>query len=105
MARLDETANGRESKFRVGELFEIVLAETRTTGFKWAIEKSGKPVCALVSESSEAPGGPPGQAGTHFWQFRAAQIGSTTIVLHSRRAWEARAEPARVFQLQVEVAE
>ncbi len=105
MARFEEDANGREGSLRVGEVFEISLPETRTTGFEWVVEKGGEPVCALVSESADAPAGPPGRAGTHLWQFRAIQAGGATILLEYRRPWESDAEPGRVFQMQIRVAE
>ncbi len=105
MVRFQEDAHGQESKFRFGERFEILLPETRTTGFKWVVETAGEPVCTLVSEAAEAPTGPPGKAGTHVWQFRAAQAGTATILLHHRRPWESGAAPGRVFQLQIHVTE
>jgi predicted secreted protein len=105
VTRFEEDANGREASFRVGELFEILLPETRTTGFKWVVEKGGEPVCAWVNESADAPPRPPGRAGTHLWQFRTAQAGMATILLQYRRPWESGAEPGRVFQMQIRVAE
>jgi predicted secreted protein len=105
MVRFDESAHGRQANFHVGDLFEICLAETRTTGFKWVVERGGEPECARVSESADTPAGPPGRSGTHVWQFRAAQVGTATIVLHSRRAWETGTAPGRVFQIQVIVTE
>ncbi len=105
MVRFQEDAHGHEANFRVGEVFEILLPETRTTGFKWLMEKGGEPVCTLVSESAEAPAGPPGKAGTHLWQFRSVQAGAATILLHHRRPWESGTAPGRVFQLQVQVTE
>jgi predicted secreted protein len=105
MVRFGEDAQGQEASFHKGDLFEIFLAETRTTGFKWFVDRGGEPVCALVSESAEAAPGPPGRAGTHLWQFRAAQAGTTTIVLRSRRSWETDTTPSRVFELQIKVSE
>ena len=105
MTRFEEGANGQEASFHAGELFEVFLSETRTTGFKWVVERGGEPVCALAGESTDAPPGPPGRAGTHLWQFRAAQAGFATIRLVYRRPWESSAEPGRVFQMQIRVTE
>jgi predicted secreted protein len=105
MVRFGEDAHGQETSFHKGDLFEILLPETRTTGFKWVVERGGEPVCVLVSELAEAAPGTPGKAGTHLWQFRAVQVGKATIVLHSRRAWETDAPPGRAFQLQVAVTD
>jgi predicted secreted protein len=105
MARFEENANGREVSLRVGEVFEICLPETRTTGFKWAVEKGGGPVCALVGEFADAPAGPPGRAGMHLWQFRATQAGTATILLHHRRSWESGVAPGRIFQIHIQATE
>jgi predicted secreted protein len=102
---LEEDANDRQVNLRVGQVFEIHLPETRTTGYKWAVEKGGEPVCTLVSESADAPGGPPGRVGTHLWQFRAAQAGKATILLHHRRAWESGGAPGRIFQIHIQATE
>lgn len=105
MVRFGEDASGQEASLRAGEAFEIQLAENRTTGFHWAIEKGGEPVCELVNESFDAPPGPPGRAGTHLWQFRAARAGTADFLLHYRRPWESGIKPARVFHLRVRVTE
>jgi predicted secreted protein len=105
MDRFEEDANDRRVRVAVGEVFEILLPETRTTGYKWAVEKGGEPVCALASESSDAPAGPPGGAGTHLWQFRAAQAGTATILLHHQRPWESGAAPGRIFQIHIQATE
>ena len=105
MARFEEDANGRQVNLRLGEVFEICLPETRTTGYKWAIEKGGEPVCALLSESANAPAEPPGRAGTHLWNFRVAQAGAATILLHLIRPWESGVGPGRIFQIQIQATE
>ena len=105
MNRFEEDASGREASLRVGELFEISLSETRTAGFKWVVEKGGEPVIALAGESTEAAPGPAGGAGTHIWQFRAAQAGTATLLLRHRRPWESGQAAGRVFQMQIRVAE
>jgi predicted secreted protein len=103
MVRFTEDANGQEVSLRAGEEFEVSLAETRTTGFKWVLQEGAERVCTLVSESAEAPAAPPGRTGTHLWQFRAASAGQATILLHCRRPWESGTEPSRVFQIHVHI--
>ena len=105
MERFEENASGREASFRVGEVFEIYLSETRTAGFKWMIEKGGDPVIALARESTEAAPGPAGGAGMHIWQFHAVRVGTATILLRHGRTWESADVPGRMFQLQVRVTE
>src|SRR5712692_10018198 len=105
MTRFEEDANGRQVGLRIGEVFEICLPETRTAGYKWAVQEGGEPVLTLVNESTDAPAGPPGRAGTRLWQFRAAQAGTATILLHHRRPWESGLEPGRIFQIHIQATE
>jgi predicted secreted protein len=105
MKRFEEDANSSSASFRTGELFEISLRETRTAGFKWAVEKSGEPVIALAGESTEAASGPAGGAGVHRWQFRAVKAGTGTVILQHRRPWESGDAPERVFQIHILVTE
>jgi predicted secreted protein len=105
MRRFEEDTNGQEASIRTGELFEICLSETRTAGFKWMIEKGGDPVIALASDSTEAAPGPAGGAGTHIWQFRAVQPGTSTLLLRHRRQWESGETAGHVFQMQIRVTD
>ena len=47
---VDNNFNGRSIHVPVGETVEISLAETRTTGFRWTIFRSGEPACQPVGE-------------------------------------------------------
>jgi len=102
--RLDEKAHERDVDIRLNETFEINLLETRTTGFRWMTEIGGDPVCVLLGESTRSSGRVPGQAGTHTWQFRAAQAGTATIEFRYRRPWKQAEAPSRSFKIRVHVA-
>jgi predicted secreted protein len=103
MILLDESAHGQDISVRLDDTFEISLPEIRTTGFRWAPETMGLPVCSLVGESSHPPVGAPGQAGTHVWRFRGVQRGTATILLHYRRPWEQATAPGRTFEIRVHI--
>ncbi len=100
--RFDETANGNEVRLRVGEELEIVLAETRTTGYRWDVVETGAPVCRFVRDAFEAGDPTPGAPGRHTWRIAAAQAGAATVALAYRRPFGG-GEPARRFTLRVVV--
>lgn len=102
--QLDEESNGQTVQLRAGQQLEIRLAENRTTGFQWALVSDGKPACAPVSNSYEAPKGPPGAGGTARWLFQAATAGAGTIELAYRRPWETEQPAIRTFRLQVSIS-
>lgn len=98
--RADETANGSEVRLTVGETFELVLAETRTTGHRWKVELDGTPTCRLEHDRFEAPRTTPGAPGRHTWTFTAVQAGVATIELAYARSFGS-AEAGRRFRLRV----
>lgn len=103
MRELDERAHGQEVALTVGETFRIRLAENPTTGFRWTLESSGEPVCAVISQAYEPEVGPPGQGGSHYWELRAVQAGSGTLELVYRRSWEPATPSARRLTLRLQV--
>ena len=102
--QLDEGANSRTVQLRAGQQLEIRLAENRTTGFQWTLVSDGTPACKPVSNSYEAPKGPPGAGGTARWLFQAATAGAGTIELAYRRPWETEKPPIRTFRVQISVS-
>lgn len=98
----DEAASGSEVRLRSGEEFEIVLGETRTTGYRWDVVDAGVPVCRFLRDSLEAGDPTPGAPGRHTWRIGAAQAGAATIALVYRRPFGG-GEPARRFTLRVVV--
>ncbi len=99
----DESANGREISVRQSEEFEIVLSETRSTGFHWTISEAGDPNVQLAGNASEPNETGIGGAGRHQWRFRAISSGETEIKLQYLRSWETSSKPARTFTLKVRV--
>jgi len=98
--RVDETANGNEVRMKVGEMLEVVLAETRATGYRWKVASDGAPVCRLERDRFEAPSATPGAPARHTWTFTAVQAGAATIELAYARSFGS-AEAARRFTLRV----
>jgi inhibitor of cysteine peptidase len=100
---IDETANGQQRDFALGQAFEICLPENPTTGYRWQLDTAANSICVLEQDRFEAPDGPPGQGGRHRWQFRAAQAGRATIDFSYRRAWAGAGPPTKTFALRVRV--
>ena len=98
--RFTEGDDGREIELRVGDNFEIALAETRTAGFSWSITSAGTPVCSVVSDSFENQSTTPGKSGTHEWMFKVDRPGSATIELNYARQWQ-KSAPARTYTLRI----
>ncbi len=102
LMRLDENADGREVRLRVGEELDVVLAENRTTGYRWEVLDDGAPVCRVVRDSFQAGGPALGAPGRRTWGFHAARAGTATVALAYRRPFGG-GEPARRFTLRIVV--
>lgn len=101
--KTNESSDGTEVALSVGDLLELDLAETPTTGFRWKLSGSPTPGCVLEADGLRAPDTlQPGRPGRHWWKFRAAEPGAWHIVLDYGRSW-ASAPPARRFSLTVRV--
>jgi predicted secreted protein len=87
MLPITEEASGKEIELAVGESFELVLPENRTTGYKWKELPSSQPVITLerVKEDNVprtaqgnlvAGGGRPAR-----WRGHAIREGTTVLEL------------------------
>jgi inhibitor of cysteine peptidase len=104
MRLLDESDNGQTIELAAGDTIEIVLPETRSTGFRWQTVTAPTPVCAITVETSEPPAAArPGAPGTHRWRLQAKQAGDCELKLAYRRPWEASAHAAREFSIRIRV--
>lgn len=100
--RLDERADGTEVRLSVGEMLEIVLAETPTTGYRWDVVDGGAPACSITRDAFEPGALAPGAPGHHTWWITAAQAGTGTVSLVYRQPFGG-GEPARRFTLRMVV--
>lgn len=105
MLQFDEASNGRRINLTLGQTFEISLRENPSTGFRWTLEASGEPICALLGDSFTPSGGPPGAGGVHQWQFEAVQVGQSRIALTYQRPWEQSKPSASTFTLRIDVSQ
>jgi len=88
MLSITEEASGKEIELAVGESFELVLPENRTTGYKWKEVSSYEPVITFdrVKEDNvprtaqgklTAGGGRPAH-----WRGHAIREGTAVLELH-----------------------
>lgn len=91
MARIDLGPGdaGSTRSAAVGDQVILALAETPTSGYRWAIERFDTSVLESAGDEFQPPGTRAlGAAGIHRWTFRVVGTGTTGIRLVLRRAWE-----------------
>jgi inhibitor of cysteine peptidase len=103
MLNIDENQNGRRFNFALSDEFEITLAENPTTGFRWELEDSPEPVCAIILSVFDPHTSPAGHGGVHRWRLRAVQNGLATCKLAYKRPWEQKSVPERSFEIHLSV--
>jgi inhibitor of cysteine peptidase len=102
---IEESADGRTIELRVGQELELRLAENPTTGYRWQLESTGEPACALLDDIFAPPAAGYGRGGSHSWHFRARQAGEGRIALAIRRGRDSGGSAARTFAVAVRVAD
>jgi inhibitor of cysteine peptidase len=88
MLNLNETADGSAVAVSVGDYVEVILAENRTTGYRWSLHSGGEPVCALVEDEVIPVGEYPGASGSRRWRFEIIKAGTAAVEMLYLRPWE-----------------
>jgi len=99
---INKDQNGGEVEVKLGESFEVRLAENPTTGYRWAIRSLGVSCLKVEEDTFEPPGsGALGAGGAHRWRFRTVQEGIADLAMEYRRSWEQRS--ADTFKVSIHV--
>jgi inhibitor of cysteine peptidase len=101
--QIGEAENGQTIAIPVGELLEIALPESPSTGYGWQLRAAETAHYVLRGDTYEGLPGGIGQGGTHRWQFAALQPGLDTIALEYRRPWETSRPPARTYTVTLQI--
>jgi predicted secreted protein len=93
MLTLELSDQGKHFRLSQAQTFILNLAETPTTGFRWAIAKMPSSI-RLVSEKFEPPSTrDPGAPGWHNWVFEAHSPGVGELRLELAARTPRTAEP------------
>ena len=86
---LDLSSAGQTTPATVGDEVVLTLAETPTSGYRWALEPFDETILAPLDDSFTPPEpGPLGASGQHRFRFTVVGPGLATIGLSLRRPWE-----------------
>ena len=94
--------NGGVKQVRIGDAFEVTLAENPSTGYQWTLQAPLDPALAVEGNSyvASAPG-LIGSGGLRSWRFRAVKAGVAHLVLDNKRSWEP--APVESFAIAIDV--
>jgi inhibitor of cysteine peptidase len=89
---------------RVGDLVAILLSESPTTGYRWAVDQSGTPELEFQnSDYSPVAGGGIGSGGSHTFTFVAKKTGTAAVGLKHWREWEGESSVTERFSVKINV--
>lgn len=87
---LDRDDDGSTCSVAVGDEILLTLAETPTSGYRWALEPFDETILAALDDSFSAPEpGRLGASGIHRFQFAVVGPGRAALSVKLRRPWEA----------------
>jgi inhibitor of cysteine peptidase len=93
----NETDHGKSLRARVGDTIVLRLAESPTTGYRWAILQGMPENDEFILESTAI-----GAGGIRVFRFLMKAPGAVTLDLALARAWE-KQTPAKHFKVEVQV--
>lgn len=100
---LTSADSGRTIDLTVGQDLYLELESNRSTGYRWWLADSTDVVLVPIGKPSyEAPATTGvGASGMETWWFRAAKLGSQTLLFEYRRSWEEGEKPAKTLRYDV----
>ena len=93
----DSSYDNKRVELPAGAVFELILPEKPTTGYRWRIVSNHKP----ETDSIDPPPSTPGAGTVRHFCFLAEQSGESILALQLRRSWEREAPPAATFTLHI----
>ena len=102
--KLSEKDSGAVVRLRPRGKLEIALDSNPTTGYRWEVASMDESVLRQVGEPEfKSDSKALGAGGKTIFTFQAVSEGKTVLKLIYRRSWEKKAQPAKVFEVSVEV--
>jgi inhibitor of cysteine peptidase len=104
MVELSEKDQGGSVDLKIGETLRIRLAETASTGYRWAVDRYDADILSeMPGESSYPVGAAVGSGGAVLFVFEGRKAGSSEVSLKNWRNWEGDSSITARFTLQVKV--
>ncbi len=97
--------NGKDVDLTSGDKLVVKLGSNPSTGYSWAVAGDPSPLKLQKTSyrknkaASKAMGAP----GVQVFQFSARSAGMATLQLIYRRSWEYNVQPAKTFDVRVNV--
>ena len=105
--QLTDTNNGGQVTVKAGQTINLQLAANPSTGFGWEVSQVDTTLLAQKGDKTYAPASQnkplAGGGGWEYFRFDAKQKGETTLRLIYHRSWEKGLEPAKTFDVKIQI--
>jgi predicted secreted protein len=103
--KLNRGDNGKEITIKTGDVLEIKLERSGSTGYEWYLDETYKKYFELLREDTETrqSGSLVGTPVVRTWKLRATKRGETDIRLFLYREWEGRDKAVETFRIKVRI--
>jgi len=101
-----ERCSREDAQLAVGDQLLIIVAETATTGYRWALESGSGAHLRLTGDENETPAAARvGGRRTRTFSFDALAAGAAQLRLSCRRAFDPEQEPVGKRVINITVVE
>ena len=105
--QLTDANNGGQVTVKVGQTINLQLEANPSTGFGWEVSQVDPTLLAQEGDKTYAPASQntpvAGGGGWEYFRFTVQQKGETTLRLIYHRAWEKGIEPAKTFEVKIQI--
>lgn len=108
MITLTQENDGGECRVRHGQIFQVILPENPTTGYRWTLVEPAPSEVTLVRQEYAAKSHDSsliGAGGLRTMTFQAAGEGTIYLVLLLKRPWDKEGEHVDSFNLSLYIEE
>ena len=105
--QLTDANNGGQVTVKVGQTINLQLDANPSTGFGWEVSQLDTTMLAQKGDKTYAPSSQnkplAGGGGWEYFHFTMQQKGETTLKLIYHRSWEKGVEPAKTFEVKIQI--
>jgi len=105
--QLTDTNNGGQVTVKAGQTINLRLEANPSTGFGWEVNQIDTTLLVQKGDKTYAPASQikpvAGGGGWEYFRFAVQQKGETTLKLIYHRSWEKGVEPAKTFDVKIQI--
>ena len=103
VVNVTDADNGKDIELTTTQTLQVSLKATAGTGYSWSVLGDPGPLKLMKQSTHGAHGAKPGASQLQVFRFSASSPGIANLALVYRRSWEYNTQPAKKFEVKVNV--